>query len=127
MKNYRYRLLENGVVFYEGSRQEVCRKLQKSKTTDLYDYAIKKRKISNRYDVVVLLEEKEKDRREREILENQIFHLTHKEKTVAMDDLKRNIELLKEKGIAVRTIEAYGESDKDCKQKIEKYYILEAI
>lgn len=127
MKNYRYRLLENGVVFYEGSRQEVCMKIRKSKTTDLYDYSIKKRKICNKYDVEILLEESEKERREREILENQIFHLTHKEKTVAMDDLKRNIELLKEKGITVRTIEAYGESDKDCKQKIEKYYILEAI
>ena len=117
---YRYRIIEDGKVICEGTRHHVCAKIHRSKTTNLNEYATLKRKICGKYDVEVILEDDEETKRENEILDNQVFHLKLKEKTVGFPDVERNIRLLEERGIKTRKIETTEEDGK-------KNYLLEAI
>ncbi len=123
----RYRIWDGDVLVCEGARNYVCMKIHRAKTTNLNDYANLKRKICGKYDVEIVLEDDEETRREKEIIENQIFHLRHKELTVALPDVERNIKILEKHGIKARKLEREDIGDKRKKRKPKKYYLLEAV
>lgn len=124
---FKYRILEDGKVICEGTRNYVCAKIHRSKTTNLNDYANLKRKICGKYDVEVVLEDNEETEREKEIIDNQIFHLKHNERTVALPDVERNIRILEMHGIKARKIEAKDSGDSKKLRKPKTYYLLEAV